>query len=507
VRRGFDVAAFFRLIGAGWRLARADALLPREIDPLLPPALRAAARTLRLFAGPQARLGRPGERLAGALERLGPAAIKLGQLLSTRADIFGEVFADDLSHLKDRLDAFPLAVAHAEIERSLGVSPEALFQRIDPPVAAASIAQAHPAILLDGRKVAVKVLRPGIERRIAQDAATLHMAAGLIDRFAAPARRLEPRALVATVIRSLELETDLRLEAGGASELRDVMNRDGFMTAPRVVWEGVGRRVLTLEWAHGVALSDPQSLVQPGVNRVETAIKLNRAFLSQALDHGVFHADLHEGNLFLAAPDQLTAVDFGIVGRITPRERLYLAQILWGFISRDYDLVSRAHFEAGYVPAHQSPELFAQALRAVGEPVAGRSANDVSMGPLLAQLFDITALFEMRLRPELVLLQKTMVTVEGVARRLNPAHDVWASAEPIVRRYISRELSPVATTKRHLSDALSALKAIARIAERQATLPVEVVEAPPKRSKGWLWLVSGVVLGAAIAAAWTLALT
>ena len=498
------MAAFARLIGAGWRLARADALIPREIDPLLPPTVRALARTLRIFAGPQARLGRAGERLAGALERLGPAAIKLGQLLSTRADIFGEVFAEDLSHLKDRLDPFPLSVAHAEIARSLGVSPEAIFQRIEAPVAAASIAQAHPAVLLDGRRVAVKVLRPGIERRIANDAATLHLAADLIDRFAPPARRLEPRALVATVIRSLELETDLRLEAGGASELRDVMNRDGFMTAPRVVWEGVGKRVLTIEWAHGMPLSDPLSLVQPGVNRVETAIKLNRAFLSQALDHGVFHADLHEGNLFLAAPDQLTAIDFGIVGRITPSERLYLAEILWGFISRDYDRIARAHFEAGYVPAHQSPELFAQALRSVGEPVAGQSANKVSMGRLLAQLFEITALFEMRLRPELVLLQKTMVTVEGVARRLDPQHDLWAAAEPIVRRYISRELSPVATTKRHLGDALSALKAIARIAEQQATLPVEVVESPP-RSRGWLWFGLGCLTTLALLAAATIA--
>jgi ubiquinone biosynthesis protein len=278
------------------------------------------------------------------------------------------------------------------------------------------------------------------------------------------------------------------------------------MTAPRVVWEGVGKRVLTIEWAHGMPLSDPLSLVQPGVNRVETAIKLNRAFLSQALDHGVFHADLHEGNLFLAAPDQLTAIDFGIVGRITPRERLYLAEILWGFISRDYDRIARAHFEAGYVPAHQSPELFAQALRSVGEPVAGQSANKVSMGRLLAQLFEITALFEMRLRPELVLLQKTMVTVEGVARRLHPQHDLWAAAEPIVRRYISRELSPVATTRRHLGDALSALRAIARIAEREATLPVEVVERPAP-SRGWLWLLCGVVVGAVIAVACTLAVT
>lgn len=494
------MAAFVRLLGAGWRLVRADALLPRELDFLLPPPLRIGARALRLFGGPQARNGRPGQRLASALEGLGPAAIKLGQLLSTRADIFGEVFAGDLSHLKDRLEPFPLRVAHAEIARSLGVSPETIFQRIEAPIAAASIAQAHPAILVDGRRVAVKVLRPGIERRIADESAALALAARLVDRLVPAARRLEPRALVATVIRSLELEIDLRLEAGGASELRDIMNRDGFMTAPRIIWEGVGRRVLTLEWAHGIALSDPAALTQAGVNRVETAIKLNRAFLSQALDHGVFHADLHEGNLFLAAPDQLTAVDFGIIGRITPRERLYLAEILWGFISRDYDRIARAHFEAGYVPAHQSPELFAQALRSVGEPVAGQSANKVSMGRLLAQLFEITALFEMRLRPELILLQKTMVTVEGVARRLDPQHDLWAAAEPIVRRYISRELSPIATTKRHLGDALSALKAIVRIAEHQATLPVAVVRAP-RRLYPWAWFAGGAACAAAVGAA------
>ena len=336
------------MTAAGWALVRADALLPREIDPFLPPAVRLTAQTLRILS--RRSPGRPGERLAGVLEKLGPAAIKLGQLLATRADIFGEGFANDLGHLKDRLEPFPLAVARAEIERSLGRPIDHLFTEIGEPVAAASIAQAHPATLIDGRKVAIKVLRPGIEQQVAKDAEALFLAARMIERHVPPARRLEPVALVTTVVDSLKLELDLRLEAGGADELAAVMAKDGYMTAPAVVWTGVGKRTLTLEWAQGVALSEQAALDQPGLDRPATAIKLVRAFLTQALDHGVFHADLHEGNLFVSAPDRIVAVDFGIIGRLAANERRYLAEILWGFITRDYAKVARAHFEAGYVP-------------------------------------------------------------------------------------------------------------------------------------------------------------
>jgi ubiquinone biosynthesis protein len=494
------IGAGFRIIGAGWALVRADALLPREIDPYLPSGLRLAARTLRLFASRQS--GRPGQRLAGVIERLGPAAIKLGQLLATRADIFGTVFAEDLGHLKDRLEPFPLDVAIAEIERSLGRPVAHWFTEIGPPVAAASIAQAHPATLIDGRKVAIKVLRPGIELRVARDAEALALAARLIERHVPPARRLEPTALVATVVASLQLELDLRLEAGGADELAAVMARDSYMSAPKVFWPCVGKRTLTLEWAAGVALSEQAALDQPGLDRPATAVKLVRAFLSQALEHGVFHADLHEGNLFLSAPDRLVAVDFGIIGRLGGEERRYLAEILWGFITRDYVRVARAHFQAGYVPKTQSVDLFAQALRSVGEPVFGKVADTVSMGRLLAQLFEITALFDMHLRPELVLLQKTMVAVEGVGRRLDPNLDIWKASEPIVQRYIARELSPLAEGKRHLADALSALKAISLIAEREAASPTPgVVIAPAKtRTPGWVWLAIGIVLGVLLGA-------
>ncbi|WP_425995180.1 2-polyprenylphenol 6-hydroxylase [Caulobacter sp. DWR1-3-2b1] len=479
-----QMSAFWRLVGAGWVLIRADALVPRELDPILPPSARLAARTLRLFSGPRARLGRPGQRLAAALEGLGPAAIKMGQFLSTRADIFGTPFAEDLSRLKDRLSPFPLSQARDEIERNLGRPIETLFSALEEPVAAASLAQAHPAWLLDGRKVAVKVLRPGIERQVAQDSAVLRLAADLAERLVPEARRLKPRDFVEVVIRALDLEMDLRFEAAGCAELGEVMAKDAFMTAPVVVWEGVGKRVLTLAWAEGQPLSDPEALDLPGLDRKALAENITRGFLAQALDHGLFHADLHEGNLFVAAPAKVVAVDYGIIGRLGPGERKYLAEILYGFLNRDYPRVARIHFDAGYVPAHQDVDAFAQALRAVGEPVFGLDARDISMGRLLAQLFEITALFDMALRPELVLLQKTMVTVEGVARRIDPAHDIWAAADPVVRRWITRELSPVAKVRDFADEALKALRAIARLAGAPPAT-VAVVVAPKPRPLAW----------------------
>ncbi|HEX5775783.1 MAG TPA: 2-polyprenylphenol 6-hydroxylase [Caulobacteraceae bacterium] len=484
------LASFGRLTAAGWRLLRADALIPREADEALPPGLQAAGRVLRVFAGPEARAGRPGERLAHALEHLGPVAIKLGQFLSTRSDIFGETFAMDLARLKDRLPPFPTAEARACVEEGLARPIESLFLEFGEAVAGASLAQAHDAVLLDGRRVAVKVLRPGVERRVAKDAETLRLAAKMVSGFR-PARRLQPRAFAEEVIRSLQLELDLRFEAAGGAELGEVMVADGYMRAPAVVWDGVGRRVLTTEWAQGMPLSDPAALEQPGIDRPTVAVNLIRAFLAQALDHGVFHADLHEGNLFLSPPATLTAVDFGIVGRLGVPERRYMAQILYGLLTRDYRRVAEIHFEAGYVPAGQDRDAFAQALRAVGEPIFGRTVREVSMGRVLAQLFEITGLFDMSLRPELVLLQKTMATVEGVARRVDPDCDIWAAADPVVRRWVTREIGPAARVRDLTEDIRKALQGLARLADSPPPAQVVVEQAAPERGSRLLWFAVG----------------
>jgi ubiquinone biosynthesis protein len=496
-------AAFGRLIGAGWMLMRNDALLPHELDSLYPPPVAALSKGLRALAGREGQVGRPGERLARSLERLGPVAIKLGQLLSTRADIFGREFAEDLARLKDRLEPFPQALARAELERVLGRPIESLFAEFGPPVAAASLAQAHEARLLDGRRVAVKILRPRIERRVAQDAEVLMLAARLVERLAPPARRLEPIGFARTVIRATELELDLRLEAAGADELGEAMAEDGYMQAPKVVWDGVGKRALTMEWAHGLPLSSEAALEQPGLDRRQLADNLIRAFLSQALDRGVFHADLHEGNLFVAAPAQITAIDFGIIGRLGAPERRYLAEILWGFLQRDYRQVAQVHFDAGYVPARHSVAEFAQALRAVGEPMFGRAASEVSMSRVLTQLFEITALFEMRLRPELVLLQKTMMAVEGVARRIYPDHDIWSASEPVVRRWIARELSPATRIRRFAGEAEQALRNLARLAAAPPAEPVAEVK-PGREHTAVLWFAIGALVSgvAFLAGAW-----
>jgi len=484
------LGATLRLIGWGWVLARHDALIPREVNPLLPAWTRPFARLVQMTASRKHRAGRPGQRVGQAFEHLGPVAIKLGQVLATRADIFGIQFAQDLGRLKDKLPPFPLDEARAEIERSLGRPVESLFRDLGQPVAAASLAQAHPAWLADGRKVAVKVLRPGVERRVARGLDSMRLGAKLVQKFVEPARRLEPQAFVEIIARALSLELDMRLEAAAASELAEVMAKDGYMSAPAIVWDGVGKRVLTLEWANGLPMTDPALDALPGLDKDALADKVVRAFLIQALDHGVFHADLHEGNLFADAPAELTAIDFGIVGRLGPAERRYLAEILWGFISRDYDRISRVHFEAGYVPPHHSVDTFAQALRAVGEPVIGRQASQVSMGRLLGQLFEITALFDMHMRPELVLLQKTMVSVEGVARRLNPDHDLWEAAKPVVERWIKRELGPSAQVKETLEEAVAALKALSRLVQNPPQSQAFVIEKAGTRP----WVVAAVTV-------------
>lgn len=415
--------------------------------PLALRVARLATAPVRLIAAPFRRREAQGTRLAAALARLGPSYIKLGQFLATRADVIGPELAGELAQLQDNLPPFSMAEARQTVEQALGGKLEDHFAEFGPAVAAASIAQVHKAAVVDDngrrREVAVKILRPGIERQFRRDLDSYYFAARQIERFYPPVRRLKPTAVVDSLKRTTELELDLRLEAAAISEMAENTQGDDDFRVPEVDWKRTARRVLTVEWMDGMRLTDDARLAAAGIDRKALGLTVMRSFLKHAMRHGFFHADMHPGNLFVDANGRLVAVDFGIMGRLGAKERRFLAEILHGLITRDYMRAAQVHFWAGYVPPHHPVEVFAQALRAIGEPIHGRTADEISMADLLGQLFAYTDVFDMQTRPELILLQKTMVVVEGVARGLDPSLNMWTAAEPIARQWIEDNLGPV----------------------------------------------------------------
>jgi ubiquinone biosynthesis protein len=433
-----------RLGRAGWVFAREGVF--GLIDPTgLPPQLRLGLRLARLLERGSAAVAP--QRLSAALTALGPAYVKLGQFLATRPDVVGTAVAGDLASLQDKMAPFPMAQAEAAVAAAFGRTVADLFVRFGPPVAAASIAQVHRAEIATPaggarRAVAVKVLRPGIERQFRADLAAFRYAAHQAEALFAEARRLRLVEVAATLSRSVAIEMDLRLEAAAASEMAENTKHDPDFRVPAVEWDLTARNVLTLAWIDGTALNDRAALLAKGFDLASLGRAVIQTFLRHALRDGFFHADMHPGNLFVDAEGRLVAVDFGIMGRLGAKERRFLAEILLGFITRDYRRTAQVHFEAGYVPAHHSVESFAQAIRAIGEPIHKRTAEQISMAKLLTLLFEVTGLFDMRTRPELLLLQKTMVVVEGVARTLDPRLDMWTTSEPVVREWIERNLGP-----------------------------------------------------------------
>jgi ubiquinone biosynthesis protein len=438
----------FANLGHCARLARAGFVLAREgafvdVDPqILPPLARAPLALANLLA----RRGANGlGGLSAAIDQLGPSYVKLGQFISTRADIVGPKVVAQLERLQDRVSPHPRSVAVATIETAFGVKLDALFVEFGEAVAAASIAQVHRARVKDGegtREVAVKVLRPGVERRFARDLSDMFFAARLAQRMAPDMRRLKPVEIVEALARSVRIEMDFRLEAAAASEFAENVADDPEFRVPAIDWHRTTREVLTTEWIDGLPLSDPDRLAGAGFDPPQLGRTLIQSFLRHALRDGLFHADMHQGNLFIDPRGRIAAVDFGIMGRLGLKERRFLAEILFGFITRDYRRVAEVHFEAGYVPSKHRVEDFAQAIRAIGEPIHSRTADQISMAKLLTLLFEITALFDMATRLELVMLQKTMVVVEGVARKLDPRLDMWATAEPVVGAWIAENLGP-----------------------------------------------------------------
>jgi ubiquinone biosynthesis protein len=501
-----SVTHLWRLLKWGRTLARHGALRGIEEDPMTPPQVRRLARIARFGARIPAT-----PDYAAQLVAIGHAAIKLVQALSTRPDLVGEKAAANLSQLQDDLPAAPFWKIKRTIESSFNAPLESLFSRFDEqPVGAASIAQVHRAVTTEGRDVAVKVLRPGIEEDLAKAIETYEWAAAHAEHYGGEIERLRPRMVVAHFKQWTARELDLQREAASASELRENMVAEPGYYVPEIDWRRTARRVLTLEWLDGIKLNDREALIAENQDCAALASTLVRAFLRQAVVDGFFHADLHHGNLFALKDGRIAAIDFGIMGRIDRRARMWLAEILYGLITGNYRRVAEIHFEAQYVPPHHSIEEFATALRAAGEPIRGLPVKEISVGRMLESLFSITRDFDMPTQPHLLLLQKTMVMNEGVATALDPDINMWETAEPFLRDWMRSELGPEAYYADRLIDLVRAVKKVPELIDRiDEYYPPRGAAPPPpplpeidviERRAWWGYALAGAA-GAAIGAA------
>ena len=428
-----------------------------------------------------------------ALTALGPAYIKFGQVLSTRPDMVGEDMAKQLMVLQDKLAPFPRNVAAETVEASLGKPVEELFSSFSEPVAAASIAQVHHARLAGSdEEVAVKILRPGVEKAFRKDIDAFYFAASFIEFLSRSSRRLKPSDVIRHFDGVVQGELDLRLEAAAAGEYAANTAGDAGFVVPRANFGMSAKRVMIMDWAEGIPFADVQAVEDAGHDRKLLGERVLQLFLRHALNDGYFHADMHHGNLKVSAGGEIIAYDFGIMGRIDEYTRRVYAEILMGFIQKDYRRVAEVHFEAGYVPADRNIDEFAQALRAVGEPIFGMDASQISMARLLNYLFEVTQRFGMETRTELILLQRTMVVVEGVARTMHPQINIWQVAQPIVETYIRKHIGPVAALKDLAKTAL----VVARFGPKLPGLVENIltesdrrnaaVEKPNRGTRSWL---------------------
>ncbi len=496
-----------RLARWGVTLARRRALVGVENDPNAPAALRQLVRVARLAA----LTSKKGPRdYADAFRAIGPAAIKLGQSLATRPDLVGDDAANNLLSLQDSLPPVPFAQIKAAIESSFGQPIEKMFAEIDPdPVGAASIAQVHKGVTTCGRKVAIKVLRPGIREKFARDITTYEWAAAHVEAMGGEASRLRPRLTIANFKRWTNSELDLRREAASASELAEQMAGVPGYRIPAVDWDRTNGRVMTIEWIDGIKISRIDELQARGHNLPALAEKLVISFLTQAISAGFFHADMHQGNLFVEDDGTIVAIDFGIMGRIDLRARQWLAEILYGLTTGNYQRVAEIHFEAQYVPSYHSVGEFATALRAVGEPMRGKPVKELSVGQMLDGLFAITRDFDMQTQPHLLLLQKTMVMVEGIATQLNPDINMWDTAAPYVRSWIRDELGPEAALAERIkqdTETLLRLPGLIRRLEEKYPPKGGAPETPPlpdiklitdkREGRGWFGYAVAIAAGA-----------
>lgn len=461
----------YRLLAIARTLARHDALAPLQELGVAPGVSWVATRLSR-----RAVPGRPGQKLAAALTELGPSFIKLGQFLSTRADLLGDQVAADLAELQDRLPAFSSSEARAtivdELERDMGT----LFERFDDtPVSAASIAQVHAASVRDPedgitREVAVKVLRPGVERAMARDIELFLSLAELAEGTQPRLRRLKPVQVVRLFEETVRLEMDLRMEAAAASELAANFVDDPSYRIPAIDWERSSRRVLTVAWSSGIPIDDRDALVAAGHDLEQVLTDAASVFFKQVFRDGFFHGDQHPGNMFVCEDGSIGVVDFGIMGRLSDKTRRYLADMLLATLARDYRQLAQVHVEAGYLAPGQDVEIFAQALRSVCEPIVGRSLDQISFARLLGQLLNLTETFSMPVQPQLLLLQKNMLMAEGISRRLAPELNIWILAQPLIEDWMRATRGPEAKLREGAEAAARVLERLPRSLENLDTV-------------------------------------
>jgi len=448
-----------RLFGIARILARHDALFALEYMGAQP-----AIVTLARMLSKKNAEGRPGQRLARALNEAGPSFIKLGQALSTRSDLLGEELANDLSELQDRLPPFPGAEARKMIESELGDDIDDMFTSFDDEAAAAaSIAQVHFAVTSDGRDVAVKVLRPGVEEAFRRDLDLFRWLASIGERARPELRRLKPREIVETIAETVEFEMDLRFEAAAAAELGENFADNDEFVVPEVDWGRTSGRVLTTERINGIPMDDREAVIEAGLDPEEVLRIASNASFEQVFRDGFFHADVHPGNMFVLEDGTVAVVDFGIMGRLDLKTRRHLGEMLLAFLTRDYRRAAEVHFEAGWVPAHRNVETFTQACRSIAEPIMDKPQNEISIAQLLGQLFQITETFQMEAQPQLLLLQKTMLVAEGTARSLCPEANMWFMARPLMEAWMRDNLGPEARVRDTISGISDAAQRLPRM--------------------------------------------
>ena len=408
------------------------------------------------------------EKLCSSIQKMGTTFIKLGQFLSTRPDIIGNEIAKNLENLQDKLPPFSTSEAKKIIKRELGENNYNLLLNISEPVAAASIAQVHKAQLKDNgtiKDIAIKILRPNIKKIFNEEIDALMLLAFLIEGTVKKTERLKIVEVVFLLKEITNLELDLRFEASAANEFLENTKNDMGFNVPKIFWNYTSENVLTLEWIEGISIREKEELEKKNIDTKTLATSVIQHFLRHAIRDGFFHADMHQGNLFVNENGDIVPIDFGIMGRLDKLNQRYLAEILFGFVQRDYKKVAEVHLIAGLVPKNVSVDEFAQALRSIGEPIFGQSVKDISGGNLLKQLFEITEKYNMQTQPQLLLLQKTMVVVEGVARKLNPETNIWETSRPVLENWLKETKDPINSLNETLKSTSEAIKRLPELPE------------------------------------------